>query len=89
MLTAKAKGGNRVVLFDDDGNEVEQGKTTFRDLVEHYGQGVRDGRLVKAFIPGGVSAPWFGPDQLDMPLSQEQVGAAGSMLGSGAVTVTG
>ena len=67
--------------------EVEMSKTTFRDLVEHYGQGVRDGRQVKAFIPGGVSAPWFGPDQLDMPLSQEQVGAAGSMLGSGAVTI--
>ncbi|HVF74690.1 MAG TPA: NADH-quinone oxidoreductase subunit NuoF [Acidimicrobiales bacterium] len=67
--------------------EVEMSKTTFRDLVEHYGQGVRLGRQVKAFIPGGVSAPWFGPDQLDMPLSQEQVGAAGSMLGSGAVTI--
>jgi NADH-quinone oxidoreductase subunit F len=66
--------------------EVEMSKTTFRDLVEHYGQGVRLGRQVKAFIPGGASAPWFGPDQLDMPLSQEQVGAAGSMLGSGAVT---
>ena len=67
--------------------EVEMSKTTFRDLVEHYGQGVRLGRQVKAFIPGGASAPWFGPDQLDMPLSQEQVGAAGSMLGSGAVTI--
>jgi NADH-quinone oxidoreductase subunit F len=67
--------------------EVEMSKTTFRDLVDHYGQGVRHGRQVKAFIPGGVSAPWFGPDQLDMPLSQEQVGAAGSMLGSGAVTI--
>jgi NADH-quinone oxidoreductase subunit F len=67
--------------------EVEMAKTTFRDLVEHYGQGVRNGNKLKAFIPGGASAPWFGPDQLDMPLSQEQVGAAGSMLGSGAVTV--
>ena len=67
--------------------EVEMSKTTFRDLVEHYGQGVRLGRQVKAFIPGGASAPWLGPDQLDMPLSQEQVGAAGSMLGSGAVTI--
>ena len=67
--------------------EVEMAKTTFRDLVEHYGQGVRKGNKVKAFIPGGASAPWFGPDQLDMPLSQEKVGEAGSMLGSGAVTV--
>ena len=67
--------------------EVEMAKTTFRDLVEHYGQGVRQGRQVKAFIPGGASAPWFGPDQLDMALDQDAVGRAGSMLGSGAVTV--
>jgi NADH-quinone oxidoreductase subunit F len=67
--------------------EVEMAKTTFRDLVEHYAGGVRNGNTVKAFIPGGASAPWFGPDQLDMPLSQEKVGEAGSMLGSGAVTI--
>ncbi|MDA8392531.1 MAG: NADH-quinone oxidoreductase subunit NuoF [Actinomycetota bacterium] len=69
--------------------EVEMFKTTFRDLVcsPSLGGGVRDGRQVKAFIPGGVSSPWFGPDQLDMPLGQDEVGKAGSMLGSGAVTV--
>jgi NADH-quinone oxidoreductase subunit F len=69
--------------------EVEMVKTTFRDLVYApvYGAGVRGGRDVKAFIPGGVSAPWFGPDQLDLPLGQDEVGAAGSMLGSGAITV--
>ncbi|HEV7886850.1 MAG TPA: NADH-quinone oxidoreductase subunit NuoF [Acidimicrobiales bacterium] len=67
--------------------EVEMAKTTFRDLVEHYGQGVRNSGQVKAFIPGGASSPWFGPDQLDMALDQDAVGKAGSMLGSGAVTV--
>jgi NADH-quinone oxidoreductase subunit F len=67
--------------------EVEMAKTTFRDLVEHYGGGMRNGNKLKAFIPGGASAPWFGPEHLDMPLSQEKVGEAGSMLGSGAVTV--
>ena len=69
--------------------EVEMVKTTFRDLVYApvYGGGVRGGREVKAFVPGGVSAPWFGPDRLDLPLGQDEVGNAGSMLGSGAVTV--
>jgi NADH-quinone oxidoreductase subunit F len=67
--------------------EVEMAKTTFRDLVEHYGQGVRNGRQVKAFIPGGASSYWLGPDQLDMPLDQDAVGKAGTMLGSGAVTI--
>jgi NADH-quinone oxidoreductase subunit F len=69
--------------------EVEMVKTTFRDLIyaPHYGGGVREGRDVKAFIPGGVSAPWFGPDRLDLPLGQDEVGDAGSMLGSGSVVV--
>ncbi|MGH9081898.1 MAG: NADH-quinone oxidoreductase subunit NuoF, partial [Acidimicrobiales bacterium] len=69
--------------------EVEMVKTTFRDLITApvYGGGVRGGRPVKAFIPGGVSAPWFGPEHLDLPLGQDEVGGAGSMLGSGAITV--
>ena len=40
---------------------------------------------LKAIIPGGVSAPWFGPDKLDLPLGQDEVGDAGSMLGSGSI----
>lgn len=67
--------------------EVEMVKTTFRDLIETYGGGVRQGNQVKFFIPGGVSAPWFGAEHLDMPLSQEEVGKNGSMLGSGSVVV--
>jgi len=67
--------------------EVEMVKSTFRDLIfsPELGGGIRDGRTLKAFIPGGVSAPWFGPDRLDLPLGQDEVGAAGSMLGSGSV----
>ena len=69
--------------------EIEMVKTSFRDLIydADLGGGVRDDNQLKAFIPGGASAPWFGPDQLDMPLSQEEVGKAGSMLGSGSVIV--
>ncbi|MBV8462485.1 MAG: NADH-quinone oxidoreductase subunit NuoF [Acidimicrobiales bacterium] len=69
--------------------EVEMVKTTFRDLIEDpsLGGGVRGGRALKAFIPGGVSAPWFGPEQVDLPLGQDEVGQAGSMLGSGSVVV--
>jgi NADH-quinone oxidoreductase subunit F len=69
--------------------EVPQGTTTFRDLFhdERYGGGIRDGRDLKMFIPGGASAPWFFPEQIDLPLEAKPVGAAGSMLGSGAVVV--
>ncbi len=69
--------------------EVEQGVITFRDLFygDNYCQGIRDGNDLKAFVPGGGSAPWFFPEQLDLPLEAADVGAAGSMLGSGALMV--
>jgi NADH-quinone oxidoreductase subunit F len=69
--------------------EIEMVKTTFRDLIYApvYGGGITGGRELKAFVPGGVSAPWFGPEHLDLPLGQDEVGAAGSMLGSGSVVV--
>jgi NADH-quinone oxidoreductase subunit F len=69
--------------------ELEMSKTTFRDLIfdASLGGGIPDGRALKAFIPGGVSAPWFGPDELDLGLDQDAVAKAGSMLGSGSVVV--
>jgi NADH-quinone oxidoreductase subunit F len=69
--------------------EVEFGVTTFRDLIYApvYGGGIRDGNQLKAFIPGGASAPWFYEEHLDTPLEAGAVGAAGSMLGSGAIVV--
>jgi NADH-quinone oxidoreductase subunit F len=69
--------------------EVPQGVVTFRELFygDNYCQGIRDGHELKMFIPGGGSAPWFFEEQLDLPLEGRVVGAAGSMLGSGAIVV--
>ena len=69
--------------------EIEMSKTTFRDLIfdPSLGGGMATDRELKAFIPGGVSAPWFGPDELDLGLDQDAVGKAGSMLGSGSIVV--
>ena len=69
--------------------EIVNGSTTFRDLLygDDFAQGIRDGNDLKAFVPGGGSAPWFLPDQLDIPFEGKQAGQAGSMLGSGAVMV--
>jgi NADH-quinone oxidoreductase subunit F len=93
-LGAEASRGTR--MFAVSGHvknpgvyEVEFGTTTFRDLLYAplYGGGIRDGNALKAFIPGGASAPWFYEEHLDLPLEAKAVGAAGSMLGSGAVVV--
>ena len=69
--------------------EVEFGVTTFRDLIEApiYCGGVRGGKQLKAFIPGGASSPWFYEEHLDLPLEKVTVDKAGSMLGSGAIVV--
>jgi NADH-quinone oxidoreductase subunit F len=71
--------------------EIEMAQNTFRDLIfdPALGAGTTNGTKVKAFIPGGVSAPWFGPDLLDLPLGQDEVAEKGSMLGSGSVVVFG
>ena len=66
--------------------EIEMGGT-FREFVEDLGGGVVDGKKVKAYIPGGASAPWFTGDQLDIKMTIDDVAEAGSMLGSGAVII--
>ena len=66
--------------------EIEMGGT-FREFVEDLGGGIADGKKVKAYIPGGASAPWFTGDQLDIKMTIDDVAEAGSMLGSGAVII--
>jgi NADH-quinone oxidoreductase subunit F len=91
-LGAEASKGTRMFAVSGHVNnpgvfEVEYGVTTFRDIIEGHAGGVRDGGTVKAFIPGGASAPWFYDEHLDLPLEKGTVDRAGSMLGSGAIVV--
>jgi NADH-quinone oxidoreductase subunit F len=60
-----------------------------RELIfgEMYAGGMRDGRQLKAVIPGGSSVPILLPDQLDIPASFDGVAKAGSMLGSAGIIV--
>jgi NADH-quinone oxidoreductase subunit F len=62
---------------------------TLRELVEgkDYAGGVRDGRTLKAVIPGGSSVPILLPDQLDVRASFDDIAKAGSLLGSAAIIV--
>jgi NADH-quinone oxidoreductase subunit F len=78
-------------MVERPGNyEVEMG-ITFRDLIEGLGGGVRGGRPLGFFIPGGASSPWLLAEHLDVQLDidwvQTQLTGATTMLGSGAVTV--
>jgi NADH-quinone oxidoreductase subunit F len=60
---------------------------TLRELIEGHAGGVRDGRTLKAVIPGGSSVPIIMPDQLDAQASFDGIVKAGSMLGSAAIIV--
>ena len=60
---------------------------TLRELIEGYAGGVREGRTLKAVIPGGSSVPILLPEQLDTQASFDAIQKAGSLLGSAAIVV--
>ena len=65
--------------------EIQVG-TTVRELIEMAG-GVKNGKALKAFAPGGVSSLFLPAEKADVPLDFAAVAKAGSMLGSGALIV--
>jgi NADH-quinone oxidoreductase subunit F len=63
--------------------------TSSRELIYDLAGGPPEGRSVKAWFPGGSSAPVLpGTDEyLDLPYEFDAMAKAGSMLGSGAIIV--
>jgi len=68
--------------------EVDLG-TPSREIIFDLAGGPLEGRSVKAWFPGGSSAPVLpGTDEmLDLPYDFDSLAKAGSMLGSGAIIV--
>lgn len=60
--------------------------TTGGEILDRAG-GMRDGRALKAWLPGGASTGFLLPEHLDMPLDFDTVGKEGSRLGTGLLTV--
>jgi NADH-quinone oxidoreductase subunit F len=61
--------------------------TPARVLIEELAGGVRDGKALKAWTPGGSSTPFLTADHLDTPMDFESIAAQGSLLGTGALIV--
>jgi len=59
---------------------------TFDDLLDACG-GIWKGRQLKAYVPGGASAPVLGAEDRHLKLDFDTMAKAGSMLGSAAVIV--
>ena len=55
-----------------------------RNLLELAG-GMLDGRQLKFFCPGGSSTPILPASAVDTPYTYEDIAAAGSLLGTGAL----
>jgi NADH-quinone oxidoreductase subunit F len=57
--------------------------TTLQHLYEDIGGGLRNGKALKAVLPGGPSCAFLTSDQLDISLDPESLKRAGTTLGCG------
>lgn len=60
--------------------------TSGRELLDRAG-GIRDGRALKTWLPGGGSTGFLLPEHLELPLDFDTIGNQGSRLGTGLLTV--
>jgi NADH-quinone oxidoreductase subunit F len=78
-------------LFCLSGNVVRGGNyelpmgVTIRELIYDIGGGIKDGRELKAVIPGGSSFPILTADQIDTRMTYDDLAKVGTFLGSGVV----
>ena len=89
MGTEKSKG---TTLYSLSGHVKNPGQfeaplgITLRQILDLAG-GMREGRTLKFWTPGGSSTPLFTAEHLDVPLDYEGVSGAGSMLGTKALQI--
>src|SRR6201987_5481783 len=90
-LGTERNGGTR--LFGISGHverpgvyELPMGYNLRRAIYEVAG-GIKDGKKLKAVVPGGASCPVLTSDEIDVGLDFDQMGKAGTMLGSGGIVV--
>ncbi|WP_169393101.1 MULTISPECIES: NADH-quinone oxidoreductase subunit NuoF [Psychrobacter] len=60
---------------------------TAREIIEDFAGGMKDGRQLKAWLPGGASTDFLTPDHLDVIMDFDTIQKAGSRLGTGLIMV--
>jgi NADH-quinone oxidoreductase subunit F len=90
-LGSERNGGTR--LFGISGHverpgiyELPMGYSLRKAIYEVAG-GIKGGKKLKAVVPGGSSCPVLTADEIDVGLDFDQMGKAGTMLGSGGIVV--
>ncbi len=61
--------------------------TNLKDLIQYAAGGVRNGKKLKAVIPGGLSAIILKADEIDLAMDFDSCLKANTMLGSGGIIV--
>jgi NADH-quinone oxidoreductase subunit F len=60
---------------------------TARDVIEKLAGGVKAGKKMRAFIPGGASTGFLPPGKLDVVMDPDALKKEGTMLGTGGIVV--
>jgi NADH-quinone oxidoreductase subunit F len=58
-----------------------------KKMIYDVGDGIPNGRKLKAVVPGGSSCPVLTADEIDVPMDFDSLAKIGSMLGSGGLVV--
>jgi NADH-quinone oxidoreductase subunit F len=61
--------------------------TTSRELLEVHAGGMKGGKKLKAWLPGGASTDFLLPEHLDLAMDFDTISKAGSRMGTGLITV--
>ncbi|NIM57669.1 MAG: NADH-quinone oxidoreductase subunit NuoF [Candidatus Aminicenantes bacterium] len=61
--------------------------TSLKDIIFKHAGGMKEGKKLKAVIPGGMSAPILTADEVDIKMDFDSLVEANSMLGSAAIIV--
>ena len=61
--------------------------TSLKDIIFKHAGGMKEGKELKAAIPGGMSAPILKADEIDIQMDFDSLVNASSMLGSAAIIV--
>lgn len=61
--------------------------TSLKDIIFKLAGGMKDGKTLKAVIPGGMSAPILTAEEIDINMDVDSLSEAKSMLGSAAIIV--
>ena len=88
--TAESKGPK---IFSVSGHVNRPGNyelplgTPLSEIIYEHAGGLRDGKKLKAVIPGGASTPMLTANQVEVPMAFETLDKIGTQLGTGAIIV--